>query len=68
MSEALAVLAWQRVARRRLWVEETFPLDLRDAIDAALGNVSVLLSSAAGPKAIKQGRLRLSILRQVKGA
>lgn len=68
MSEALAVLAWQRVARRRLWVEKTFPLALRDAIDAALDDVSGLLSSAAGPKAIKQGRLRLSILRQVKGA
>ena len=66
MSEALAVLAWQRVARRRLWVEETFPLDLRDAIDAALGDVLVLLN--IGPKAVKQGRLGISLLRQVKGA
>jgi hypothetical protein len=47
---------------------DAIDVHLQDAITAVMGDVSVVLSIAKGPKLIKQGRLGLALLKQERVA
>ncbi len=59
----LRLLAAELLARMQLYRADFAPSP-DDAIDAVMGDVSIVLGIARGPKIIKQGRLGLALLRE----
>ncbi len=59
----LRLLATELLARMQLYRSDFAPSP-DDAIDTVMGDISVVLGIARGPKIIKQGRLGLALLRE----
>ena len=59
----LRLLAAELLARMQLYRTDFAPSP-DDAIDAVIGDISVVLGIARGPKIIKQGRLGLALLKE----